>query len=300
MSLYTQQESNIHKTWLLFAAFFGVVIGFGYVASYIWNNQAIMLGAVIFSSSMSIVSYWFSDKIVLGMSHAKKIEKSAAPDLYNILENLSITAGLPMPTLYLIDDSSPNAFATGRDAEHAVVAVTSGLLKILDRSELEGVLAHELSHIGNSDMLLSTVAVILVGFVSLVSDMLMRSYFWGSVGRDNDNGGRANAIIMLVGILLSILAPLVAQLMHLAISRKREFLADASGAMLTRYPEGLATALEKISGYSRPVRAATNATAHLYFANPFKNKEGKHWFAGLFMTHPPVEERVKALRGLQI
>lgn len=299
MSLYTQQESNIHKTWLLFAAFFGIVIGFGYVASYIWNNQAILFGAVIFSSAMGVVSFWFSDKIVLGMSRAKKLEKRDAPDLYNILENLSITAGLTMPTLYLIDDPSPNAFATGRDAEHAVVAVTTGLLRILDRSELEGVLAHELSHIGNRDMLLSTVAVILVGFVSLISDMLMRSYFWGNIRRDDENG-RANVAIFFVGILLSILAPLVAQLMRLAISRRREFLADASGAMLTRYPEGLASALEKIGGYARPVASATNATAHLYFTNPFKNKEGKHWFAGLFMTHPRVEERIRLLREMNI
>lgn len=299
MSLYTEQESNIRKTWLLFTAFFGIVIGVGYVMSYIWNNQAILFGAVIFSSAMSVVSYWFSDKIVLGMSHAKLVEKRDAPDLYNALENLAITAGLPMPKLYLIDDPSPNAFATGRDPEHAVVAVTTGLLKILDRAELEGVLAHELSHIGNRDMLLSTVAVILVGFVSLVSDMLMRSYFYGSWNRDDDRG-RGNVIIILVGIALAILAPLAAQLMQLAISRRREFLADASGAMLTRYPEGLALALEKIGNNKQPVASATNATAHLYFSNPFKNKEGKHWFAKMFMTHPPIEERVQILRDLKI
>jgi len=204
-----------------------------------------------------------------------------------------------MPRVYLIDDKSPNAFATGRNPEHAVVAVTSGLLHILDRSELEGVIAHELSHIGNRDMLVSTVAVVLVGFVALLSDIFLRSMFWGSFGNNRDSG-RAGGIILLIGIALAILSPIIASLMQLAISRKREFLADASGAMLTRYPDGLARALEKISNNHVPMKSANNATAHLYISNPFKGKTGKHWFTGLFLTHPPTEDRIMALRGIKI
>ena len=248
---------------------------------------------------MNIISYWFSDKIVLRMHHAKEVDLRSHPELYRVLENLSISAGLPMPKFFLIDDSAPNAFATGRNSKNAVVAVTSGLLKILDRSELEGVLAHELSHIGNRDMLVSTVAVVLVGFVAILSDMFTRSLMWGSFGGDREN--RGGGIIIIIGILLSILAPIVASLIHLAISRKREFLADASGALLTRYPERLANALEKISTFSRPLKTASNATAHLFLENPFgadKKNGGRKtpFIIKLFSTHPPVEERIHALR----
>lgn len=235
------------------------------------------------------------------MAKAEPIEKKNAPELYNIVENLCITAGLPLPKIYLVREAQPNAFATGRNPERAVVAVTEGLLERLDRSELEGVLAHELSHIGNRDMLLSTVIVVLVGFISILSDMFLRSSFFGFGGRrDREGGGQAQAIMMLVGIILAILAPIAAMLIQLAISRKREFLADTSGALLTRYPEGLASALEKISKNPTPMQVANNTTAHLWLDDPFKGKKKTGWLHKLFMTHPPVEERVKALRGLKI
>lgn len=298
-SLYTHQESNIRKTWLLFALFFGVVMAVGFVFGQIYNNSGILYFAVFFSIVMSATSYWFSDKIILATSRADAVSKQSAPELYNIVENLAITAGLPTPRIFLMRDPSPNAFATGRDAKHAVVAVTTGLLDILDRSELEGVLAHEMSHIGNRDMLVSTVAVVLVGFVALLSDMFLRSMFWGSFGGNRDDRGRNGAIIILIGVILAVLAPLAASLMQLAISRKREFLADASGAMLTRYPEGLARALQKISQNHTPMKYANNATAHLFIANPLKGG-GKHWLSGLFLTHPPMEERIAALRNMNI
>lgn len=297
MNLYTHKDANIRKTWLLFMIFFGIVIGLGWLFSQLYGNSAILFIAVLFSVAMSFVSYWWSDKIVLSMSGAKPIEKKSAPELYNIVENLAITAGLPMPKVYLIHEAAPNAFATGRNPQHAVVAVTNGLLNRLDRSELEGVLAHELSHIGNRDMLVSTVAVVLVGFIALLADWFLRSMFWGSMFGNRDREGRGGAIMIVIGILLSILAPLTATLIQLAISRKREYLADASGALLTRYPEGLARALEKIARDPTPLRVANNATNHLWLSDPIKGKRGRHWFAKLFMTHPPVEDRVRALRG---
>ena len=248
---------------------------------------------------MNIASYWYSDKIVLSMSRAKLADRDEYFDLYTSVENLSITAGLPMPRVYVIEDPAPNAFATGRDKEHAVVCATTGLLQILNKVELEGVIAHELSHIGNRDMLLSTVVVVLVGFVSIVSNMFLRSMFFGGGGGSRDRGnGQLGAIMMIAGIVLAILSPIIAMLIQLAISRKREFLADSSGALLTRYPEGLASALEKISKYSAPMKYASDATAHLFISNPFGGKalKGMH---KLFMTHPPAEERIKILRGLK-
>lgn len=294
MNLYKNQESNIRKTWLLFTIFLVVVIGVGWVFSQIYETPIILLFVVGFSILMSFISYWHSDKIVLKIAKAKPIEKNNAPELYNIVENLSITAGLPMPKIYLISDPALNAFATGRDPKHAVVAVTSGLLDALDRSELEGVIAHELSHIGNRDILFSTVVVVLVGFIALLSDIFLRSLFWRSFGGRNRGGGQAGIVLMLIGIILAILSPLIALLIQLAISRKREFLADASGALLTRYPRGLASALGKIDKYSKPLRSVNKATAHLYIANPFKGKRKSK----LFMTHPPIEERIKALTGM--
>ena len=249
---------------------------------------------VLFSIVMNVVSYWFSDKIVLTLAGAKEAKREEYFDLYTTVENLSIAAGLPMPKVYVVNDPAPNAFATGRDKNHAVVAATTGLLQILDKNELEGVIGHELSHIGNRDMLLSTVVVVLVGFVSIVADMFMRSMLFGG-SRDNDDN-KAGGILMIVGIVLSILAPIFATLIQLAISRKREFLADASGALLTRYPEGLANALRKISQYSQPMRKQSSAIAHLYLADPKGYHIGKK-VAGLFATHPPVEARIKALTG---
>ena len=302
-TIYTHRDANIRKTWALFSVFLIVVIGLGWVFAQIYQSSAILIVAVIFSTFMSIISYWYSDKIVLAMTGAKAIQKKDAPELYNIVENLSIVSGLPMPRIYLIHYKSPNSFATGRDPEHAVVAVTAGILDILDRAELEGVLAHELSHIGNRDMLVSTAAVVLVGFISLLADMFTRSLFWGRFG-DSDNRRQAGVLI-LVGLVISILAPIAATLIQLAISRKREFLADASGALLTRYPEGLAGALEKISRVNIPTVHATPITAHLWFASPFPAKGGsasggKKKATRFFMTHPPVEERVKALREMNL
>ncbi|KKT57707.1 MAG: Protease HtpX-like protein [Candidatus Giovannonibacteria bacterium GW2011_GWC2_44_9] len=291
-TIYTYRDANIRKTWALFSVFLIVVIGLGWIFSQIYGSPGILFFAAFFSIFMSFISYWYSDKIVLAMTGARAIQKKDAPELYNIVENLTIAAGLPMPRIFLVADRAPNAFATGRDPEHAVIAVTSGILEILDRTELEGVLAHELSHIGNRDMLLSTVAVVLAGFMSLLADFFMRSMLWGRGRDDNREGG---GFFILIGIALSILAPIATTLIQLAISRKREFLADASGALLTRYPEGLASALEKISKVSVPVSRATPTTAHLWFADPLKKKTAR-----LFMTHPPVAERIKALREMNL
>jgi heat shock protein HtpX len=295
-TLYTHQSQNVRKTWLLFTVFFVVVIALGWIFTQAYGDPSILVIAVLFSVVMSITSFWYSDKIVLRMTRARPATKESARELYNIVENLSITAGLPVPKIYIIDERAPNAFATGRNAERAVVAVTTGLLEKLDRSELEGVLAHELSHIGNRDMLVSTMAVILVGFIALLSDFFLRSMFWRSIGGGDRDRGQAGAALMLIGIVLAVLSPLIASLMQLAISRKREFLADASGALLTRYPDGLARALEKISRDDTPLKVSNNALNHLWLSDPEK-KRGRHWFAKLFMTHPPVEERIQRLRG---
>lgn len=291
-TLYTQQASNVRKTWLLVATFLVLVIGIGWFLSIYYGDPIILYIAVAVSLSMNFFSYWFSDKVVLRMSGAKPATREEYFDLYNVTENLAITAGLPMPKLYVIEDGAPNAFATGRNKEHAVVAVTTGLLAILDRTELEGVVAHELAHIGNRDILLQTMVVTLVGLVTLVADWFLRSMFWRGGDRDNKVGG----VLLIIGIVLMILSPVIASLIQLAISRKREFLADSTGSLLTRYPEGLASALEKISHNHQPMKRANNATAHLFISNPFseKAKKGLH---KLFLTHPPVEERINALRG---
>lgn len=286
-TLYTQKDSNIRKTWVLISLFLIFIIGLGWVFSYQFESPAILIAAVIFSSAMSFSSYWYSDKIVLKISRAREIKKSDSPELYRLVENLAITAGLPLPKIYIIDEASPNAFATGRNPEHAVVAVTRGLLEKLEKSELEGVLAHEMSHIGNRDILLQTVVVILVGMVALLSDWFLRWSIFGGKRRNNH---------AVIGIILAILSPLIAVLIQMTISRKREFLADANGALLTRYPEGLAKALEKISQDATPLKVANKATAHMYIANPFKGKKASK----LFMTHPPIEERVKILRGMEV
>lgn len=292
-SLYTQQSKNVTRTWILMTTFFVIIIALGFVFSQIYGNPNILYAFFAFSVIMNIVAYWKSDKIALAASGAVPADPVKYLELHRIVENLAITAGLPKPRVYIINDAAPNAFATGRNSTHAAVAFTTGLLSILDRSELEGVAAHELSHVGNRDILVSTVAVVLAGFVSLVADMFIRSQIFGG-GRDNDS--RGGNVLMIVGIILAILAPIFAMLIQLAISRKREYLADASGALLTRYPEGLANALRKIHSYSQPMQKTHDATAHLFIANPFgpKRMRGLHKF---FMTHPPVEDRVKALLG---
>lgn len=291
-SLYKQQDLNVRKTWFLMVIFFLVVIGLGWSTSWYFNSPIILYIAVIISVVMNVGSYYASDKIVLKLSGAREAKREEHRELWNSVENLSITAGLPMPKVYVIEDSAPNAFATGRNPENSVVAVTTGLLKILDRNELDGVIAHELSHIKNRDMLLMTVAVVLVGFVVLLSDFFIRMSIYGNGG---NRDGRLQIIMVVVGIALAIFSPIFAKLIQFAISRKREFLADASGVLLTRYPEGLASALQKISNHGVPLKRANHAMAHLYISNPFGVKRG--YLNRLFLTHPPIEDRVKALVG---
>lgn len=302
MTLYTHASRNVAKTWVLMTLFFAFITGLGWLLSQYYGRTSIVWVAVAISTTMSIISYWFSDKVVLALSGARQVaKKEDYPELYRVVENISIAAGLPMPKVYIIEERAMNAFATGRDPKHAVVAVTRGLLERLEKSELEGVIAHELSHIGNRDMLLSTVVVVLVGVISLLSDWFIRSMRWGVGGarrRDENDGSH---LMFFLAILASIAAPLVALLIQLAISRKREFLADASGALLTRYPDGLAKALEKIAADATPMRHVHSATAHLYLENPFKadtRRQNVSWLTKLFLTHPPVEERIRALRGI--
>ena len=295
MTLYDQSDKNIRLTWAYITGFLVFVMAVSYVFAGAMGNSVILYVAVVFSIVMSFASYWWSDKIVLSMSNAKLVEHADNPEIYHLVENLCITAGLPVPRIYIIADSSPNAFATGRDPEHGVICLTTGIIEKLEKKELEGVIAHELSHIGNRDILLSTVVVVLVGFVTLLADWFRNWAFFGGRGRDNDNeNGQLRLILIIAAVILSILAPIAALLMQMAISRKREFLADANGALLTRYPEGLASALEKISADPQPLKEANRATAHLFISNPFRGKK----VSKLFMTHPPIEERVKLLRGM--
>lgn len=273
---------------VLVAYVLGVLLGYG--TSFMWF-------AVLFSVISSFASYYWGDKLVLAMSGAKPANRKQHFDFYTVAENLAIAAGLPKPTLYVIDDTAMNAFATGRDPQHAVVCATTGILTKLERRELEGVIAHELSHIKNFDTRLMAVVAVLVGTVAFLADMFLRNLWWGR-GRDRDEDRGVGQIMLVVGIVLAIVTPIVATLIQLAVSRRREFLADASAADLTRYPEGLARALEKLTGDREVLEAATNATAHLYVVNPFKGKQFAAWFSGLFNTHPPIDERIKILRAL--
>jgi len=299
MNIYSQISANKWKTWLiivLFVVFITTILFvYGKASGYGLSYAGIGL---IFSGIMAFSSYYYSDKMILGMSGAKQIKKSDNPLLFRTVENLCIGAGVPIPKIYIIDDSAINAFATGRDPNHSVVCVTSGILDRLNKAELEGVIAHELSHVRNYDIRLMAVVVVLVGLVALLADFFMRSLWFGGNHRSRDDKGNSQTIFLLIGIVFAILSPIIATLIQLAVSRKREFLADASGALLTRYPEGLASALEKISKDKEPLEAANNATAHLYIANPFKGKISGSWFAGLFNTHPPIEERIKILRSM--
>lgn len=296
-TLYTKSDSNIQKTWFLITGFLIFIILLGWFFSYVLDSPVILVIAVVFSIVQSIASYWYSDKIVIAMSHASQIKKSESPELYRLVENICIAAGLPLPKIYIINEMQPNAFATGRDENHAVVAVTRGLLEKLEKSELEGVLAHEIAHIGNKDILLQTVVVVLVGIVALLSNFFLRISFFGG-GRDSKGGG--GIIFLVLGLVAAILAPLAANLIKLAISRKREFLADATGSLITRHPEGLARALKKISSDTSPLRVANNSTAHLYISSPFRGNQSRSWITKLFMTHPPIEERINALRNMEL
>lgn len=297
MTLYTQSDHNTRLTWFYLTGFLVFVIAVGWVFSQAFGNSIILYIAVIFAVAMNFVSYWWSDKIVLAMNGAKEVTPENGREIYRLVENLCITAGLPVPKIYIIPDSSPNAFATGRNPEHSAIALTTGIIERLSKTELEAVLAHELSHIGNRDILIGTVVTVLVGFIAILSDIFLRWTIFG--GRSDDSkGNQLQLILMIAAIALAILAPIAAVLMKLAISRKREYLADSSGGLLTRYPEALADALEKISQDSKGLDRANKATAHMFIVNPLKGKNAKGFVAKLFMTHPPVEERVKKLRQM--
>lgn len=276
-------------------AFLVLVIAIGYGAAWYLNQPGLLYVAVAFSLLMNISAYWFSDKVALASTGSKEADPNEYRELHRIVENLAITAGLPKPRVFVMQEDAPNAFAAGRNPKNAVISVTTGLLQRLDRTELEGVIAHELAHIGNRDILVMTVAVVLAGFVAMLADIFLRmSYFGG------DRDSRGNALFAALAIVGIVLAPIAAQLIQLAISRRREYLADASGALLTRYPDGLASALEKISSYGAPMQRASHATAHLFISNPFGAHEAGKWVAGLFATHPPAEDRIKALLGMRV
>lgn len=295
MNIYSQIDSNKLKTWLIMALFITFITTLVYIYGKASGYGLSFAGiALIVSGLMTLGSYFYSDKMILAMSKARQLKKGDNPKLCRIVENLSIASGISLPKIYVIDDTAMNAFATGRDPKHAVVCATTGIVDRLSETELEGVIAHELSHIKNYDIRVMAIVAILVGLVALMADFFMRS-MWYSGDRDRDS--RIQGVFLIIGIVLAILSPFIATLIQLAISRKREFLADASGALLTRYPEGLASALEKLAKDKEKLEVANNATAHLYINNPFKNIN-KHWFSNLFNTHPPIEERIKILRSM--
>lgn len=298
MNIYSQISANKTKTWLIVMLFilFITTVLFVYGKASGYGLLYAGIGLII-SGLMTFASYYYSDKMILGMSGAKQIIKKDHPELFRIVENLCIGAGTPMPKIYIIGDTATNAFATGRDPKHSIICVTTGILEKLNKAELEGVIAHELSHIQNYDIRIMSVVVILVGLVALLADFFMRSLWYGGHRRDRESSN-AQSIFLFIGIILAVLSPIIATLIQLAVSRKREFLADASGSLLTRFPEGLASALEKIAKDKEPLEAANNATAHLYISNPFKSKMSGHWFTNLFNTHPPIEERIKILRSM--
>ena len=301
MKIYSSISANKTKTWLIMFLFVIFITTVAYVFSKaLGYGLYLVVFALIFGGLTSIGSYYYSDKLVLATSGAKEIKKTDNPELFRTVENLCIGDGLQMPRIYIISDPSPNAFATGRDPENSVICFTTGILEKLNKIELEGVIAHELSHVKNYDIRLMGVVAILVGFIALLANLFMQQLWFGGIGgRDRDDrGNNFQAIFLLIGIVLAILSPIAATLIQLAVSRKREFLADASGALLTRYPEGLADALEKISRDPAALKKANNATAHLFIVNPFKGKTAKSMFSSLFDTHPPVEERIKALREM--
>ncbi|KKP80654.1 MAG: Protease HtpX-like protein [Candidatus Levybacteria bacterium GW2011_GWB1_35_5] len=294
MNIYSAISSNKNKTWLIMFLFVVFITTLVYVFSKAMGFSLGLAGiALVIAGITSIGSYYYSDKLVLATTGAKEIKKSDYPKYYRTVENMCIAAGLSMPKVYIVNDPSPNAFATGRDPKHAVVCATTGLLAMMDDAELEGVIAHELSHIKNYDIRLMGVVVVLVGFIAIISDLFIRATFYS-----NNDDNKASSIFLILAIVFAILSPIAATLIQLAVSRKREYLADASGALLTRYPEGLASALEKLAHDKTPPRVASNATAHLYIENPFDNKKVKNFFTGLFNTHPPLEERIKILRQM--
>jgi heat shock protein HtpX len=292
--MYQQIAANKRKTWILISLFTIVILMLGWIfGEWMGDVSTGIILATMFSVIMTLFGYYRGDKVALFTSGAKPIKKSDSPELYRLVENLSIASGLPTPKIYLIDDTSPNAFATGRKPEYASVAVTTGLLKMLTKQELEGVLAHEMSHIKNYDIRVMTIVVVLVGVVMLLSDWLMRSFIFGRNNSDSKNSG----VLMIIGLVLALLSPIFAQLIKMAVSRSREYLADASGALLTRYPDGLAGALEKIAKFDQPLKKANHATAHMFLANPFDPHVTKK-FESLFSTHPPIKDRIAKLKKM--
>lgn len=297
MTIYSQISANKWRTWIIITLFIAFITTLFYIFGQATGYGLSLVGlALIISGISSWVSYYYSDQIILAMSNAHPVAQKDNPKLYHLVENLTIAAGMPIPKIYIINDSATNAFATGRDPNHAVICFTTGILEKLSKSELEGVTAHELSHVQNYDIRMMSIVTILVGTVTLAADFFLRSMWFG--GRDNENKGSAQGVFILIGIVLALLSPVIATLIQLAVSRKREYLADASGALLTRYPEGLASALEKISKDKEPLEVANNATAHLYIINPFKGKDFGNWLSSLFNTHPPIEDRIKILRSM--
>lgn len=300
LNVYESVAANKRRTWVIMAMFILFATATAWVLGEALGYGPSFVGwAIILSGFMSLGSYWWSDKIILTISSARPANRKEHFNFYTVAENLAIGAHLPKPRLYVIDDTAMNAFATGRDPDHAVICATTGLLERLNRTELEGVIGHELSHIRNYDIRLMSIVTILVGMVTLLADWFMRASWFGGGRRDKDEGGQIRAVIALVGIVLALLSPLVAQLIQLALSRRREFLADASAVMLTRQPSGLVSALKKLAADREPLEAANKATAHLYISDPLKNRHGGiGWFASLFQTHPPVAKRIAALEQM--
>lgn len=298
VNVYEQVDRNKIRSLIIMAMFIAFVTLVVWIFSESFGYGLGTTGmALIIAGLFSFTSYWWSDKIILTLSGARPADKKQDFNFFTVCENLAMASQTPMPKLYVIEDSAPNAFATGRDPDHAVICATTGLLQKLDRTELEGVVAHELSHVKNYDIRLMGIVTVLIGMITLLADWFLH----GIRFRDNDDkgSGQLQAIMLVLGLFLAILSPIIGQLIQLAISRRREFLADASGSLLTRYPEGLARALEKIAKDPEPLEAANKATAHLYIVSPFKGKQASGWLMGLFNTHPPVEERIKALRGIE-
>ena len=300
MNLYSQIAANKRKSILLILGLLVFVSAIVAIFSTAYGYDPLLMTgiALVVTGVYGFFSYYNSGSMVMALSGAREIkDKHDAYELFTLVENLCIGAGLPRPRIYIIEDSAPNAFATGRDPEHSFLCFTTGILAKLDRAELEGVVAHELSHVKNYDIRFISLVVVLVGVVALISDLVLRMTIWGGMDRDRDNRGGGNAILIVVGLVLAILAPIIATIIQFAVSRQREFLADASAAYLTRNPEGLARALEIISADPEPLEAANNATASLYISNPLKGNAG-HWFSNLFNTHPPISERVARLRAM--
>ena len=299
-NIYEQVDANKMKSNLIVFGFVAFVMLVSWVITQAFDLGFGMVGiALIISGVMSFGSYYYSDKIILSLSKARPATKKRDFQLFSVTENLVMAARIPMPKLYVIEDTAMNAFATGRDPEHAVVVATTGIINRLNRTELEGVIAHELAHVKNYDIRLMSIVTVLVGIITLLADWFLRMSFWGGGRRNDREGGNSQAVFMIAGLVLALLSPIIATLIKLAVSRRREYLADASAAALTKYPEGLARALEKLDKDREPLEVANKATAHLYITNPLKNLKGSvGMFAGLFSTHPPIEERIKALRSL--